>query len=163
GGAGFAEQVAATEARLAELEPGTRVVTFHGFGGEMPPGLALAELEEIEGGELALWVKRGGPGPYGGTPLRGPPRPGRRRAGRTAAGRWRGGGDGGVARRGDVRGGLDPALASVHEPDPLELAVADVAEHMRDHRVEPHRLAFVEGERLGADGDLERPLEHVAI
>jgi len=64
GAAGFAEQVAATEARLADLVPGTRVVTFHGFGGEMPPGFALAELEEIEGGELALWIKRAGPGPY---------------------------------------------------------------------------------------------------
>jgi hypothetical protein len=72
GGAGFAEQVAATEARLAELAPGTRVVTFHGFGGDMPPGFALAELEEIEGGELALWIKRAGPGPYGGRHLVGP-------------------------------------------------------------------------------------------
>ena len=66
GDAGFSEQVAAAEARLAELAPGTRVVTFHGFGGEMPPGFALAELEEIEGGELALWIKRAGPGPYDG-------------------------------------------------------------------------------------------------
>jgi SAM-dependent methyltransferase len=66
GDAGFSEQVAAAEARLAELAPGTRVVTFHGFGGEMPPGFALAELEEIEGGELALWIKRAGPGPYAG-------------------------------------------------------------------------------------------------
>jgi len=66
GDAGFSEQVAAAEARLAELPPGTRVVTFHGFGGEMPPGFALAELEEIEGGELALWIKRAGPGPYAG-------------------------------------------------------------------------------------------------
>lgn len=64
GGAGYAEQVADAEARLAELEPGTRVVTFHGFGGEMPPEFALAELEEVEGGELALWIKRAGPGPY---------------------------------------------------------------------------------------------------
>jgi hypothetical protein len=64
GGAGFAEQVAATEAQLDGLAPGTRVVTFHGFGGEMPPGFALAELEEVEGGELALWIKRAGPGPY---------------------------------------------------------------------------------------------------
>lgn len=64
GGAGYAEQVAAAEVRLAELAPGTRVVTFHGFGGEMPPDFALAELEEIEGGELALWIKRAGPGPY---------------------------------------------------------------------------------------------------
>ena len=58
GGAGFAEQVAATEARLAELVPGTRVVTFHGFGGEMPPDYSLTELEEVDSGELALWIRR---------------------------------------------------------------------------------------------------------
>jgi hypothetical protein len=74
GDAGFSEQVAAAEARLAELAPGARVVTFHGFGGEMPPGFALAELEEIEGGELALWIRRAGPGPYVGRhPLAKPP------------------------------------------------------------------------------------------
>jgi hypothetical protein len=63
GDAGFSEQVAATEARLGELAPGTRVVTFHGFGGEMPEDFALATLEEVDGGELALWIKRAGPGP----------------------------------------------------------------------------------------------------
>jgi hypothetical protein len=57
-GAGFAEQVARTEARLAELPPGTRVVTFHGFGGELPPGYSLAELEKVDSGELALWIRR---------------------------------------------------------------------------------------------------------
>lgn len=63
GGAGFAEQVAGTEARLATLAPGTRVVTFHGFGGEMPDEFALATIEEVDGGELALWIKRTRPGP----------------------------------------------------------------------------------------------------
>jgi SAM-dependent methyltransferase len=63
GDVGFSEQVAATEARLGELAPGTRVVTFHGFGGEMPEGFALATLEEVDGGELALWIKRVGAGP----------------------------------------------------------------------------------------------------
>lgn len=63
GDAGFGEQVAATEARLGELAPGTRVVTFHGFGGEMPDDFALAQLEEVDGGELALWIKRSGPRP----------------------------------------------------------------------------------------------------
>lgn len=58
GGVGFAEQVAATEARLGELAPGTRVVTFHGFGGEMPADFALAAIEEVDGGDLALWIKR---------------------------------------------------------------------------------------------------------
>ena len=57
-GAGFAEQVARTEALLGGLAPGTRVVTFHGFGGTMPPGFALATLEDVDGGRLALWIKR---------------------------------------------------------------------------------------------------------
>jgi SAM-dependent methyltransferase len=61
-GAGFSEQVARTEARLAELPPGIRVVTFHGFGGEMPRDYALAELEEVDSGELALWIRRRAPG-----------------------------------------------------------------------------------------------------
>lgn len=58
GGAGFAGEVARAEARLGELSPGTRVVTFHGFGGEMPAGFARALAETIDGGELALWIKR---------------------------------------------------------------------------------------------------------
>jgi len=62
-GAGFAEQVAATEARLAGLAPGARVVTFHGFGGAMPPEFALAAIEGVDGGELALWIKRARRGP----------------------------------------------------------------------------------------------------
>jgi hypothetical protein len=42
--------------RLARL--GTRVVTYHGFGGDMPPGYHL-ELEEMSGTDrLELWVKR---------------------------------------------------------------------------------------------------------
>lgn len=57
-GPGFAEQVARTEERLAGLAAGTRVVTFHGFGGTMPPGFALAGLEDTGGGRLALWIKR---------------------------------------------------------------------------------------------------------
>jgi len=58
GGAGHGEQIAATQARLTSLLPGTRVVTFHGFGGDMPPEFALAGLEHVEGGRLALWIKR---------------------------------------------------------------------------------------------------------
>lgn len=58
GGAGYADQVARTEARLDGLSPGTRVVTFHGFGGAMPPGFALATVEDVDGSRLALWIKR---------------------------------------------------------------------------------------------------------
>ena len=58
GGAGVAEQVARTQVRLGELAPGTRVVTYHGFGGDMPPGLARVSTEDVAGGRLALWIRR---------------------------------------------------------------------------------------------------------
>jgi hypothetical protein len=58
GGAGFVEQVTRAQDRLSELARGTRVVTFHGFGGDMPPDFALASLEDAAGGRLALWIKR---------------------------------------------------------------------------------------------------------
>jgi len=61
--AAFADQVARTQARLAGLSRGTRVVTFHGFGGAMPPGFARAAVETIGDGELALWIKQRRPGP----------------------------------------------------------------------------------------------------
>jgi len=54
----FADQVAYTEERLAQLSTGTRVVTFHGFGGEMPSSFALTYTEAIGDGELALWIKQ---------------------------------------------------------------------------------------------------------
>jgi hypothetical protein len=57
GGALVADQIARTQALLGELARGTRVVTFHGFGGEMPASFALSSVETI-GGELALWIKR---------------------------------------------------------------------------------------------------------
>ena len=53
GGAVFAERVTAVQERLSELAAGTRVVAFHGFGGEMPSGFARAATD----GDLALWIK----------------------------------------------------------------------------------------------------------
>ena len=37
---------------------GARVVTFHGFGGEMPSSFELVFGEVIGEGQLALWVKQ---------------------------------------------------------------------------------------------------------
>lgn len=54
----FADQVAHAEERLSGLSAGSRVVTFHGFGGEMPSCFALAFTEAIGEGQLALWVKQ---------------------------------------------------------------------------------------------------------
>ena len=58
GWAEFADQVAFAEERLSQLSAGTRVVTFHGFGGEMPSSYALSYTEAIGEGELALWIKQ---------------------------------------------------------------------------------------------------------
>jgi len=52
------EQIARTEARLAELQIGTRVVTYQGFGGDMPDGYALAQMELIGDAQLVLWIKQ---------------------------------------------------------------------------------------------------------
>jgi predicted RNA methylase len=54
----FADQVAHAEERLSGLSAGARVVTFHGFGGEMPSCFARASAEAIGEGELALWIKQ---------------------------------------------------------------------------------------------------------
>lgn len=58
GWSAFADHVACAEERLSALSAGTRVVTFHGFGGEMPSGFALAFTESIGEGQLALWIKQ---------------------------------------------------------------------------------------------------------
>jgi predicted RNA methylase len=44
------------EQRLAATRPGTRVVTFHGFGGQLPPVFRLAAREPAGGGALELWI-----------------------------------------------------------------------------------------------------------
>lgn len=51
-----ARDVARAEQLLAATRAGTRVVTFHGFGGTMPSSYRRA-LSEQHGGALELWVK----------------------------------------------------------------------------------------------------------
>jgi hypothetical protein len=43
---------------LADLPSETRVVTYHGFGGDMPAGYVLASMEVVGTGQLAMWVKQ---------------------------------------------------------------------------------------------------------
>jgi SAM-dependent methyltransferase len=45
------------EQRLAQTRIGTRVVTYHGFGGEMPDGFEQFEYEAIATGVLQLWIR----------------------------------------------------------------------------------------------------------
>jgi len=54
----FGREVTRVEDWLAQLASGTRVVTYHGFGGEMPDSYSLAAMEHIGSGPLALWIKR---------------------------------------------------------------------------------------------------------
>ena len=44
--------------KLASLGPATRVVTYHGFGGQMPSTFVQELAEAIGPGILQLWVKR---------------------------------------------------------------------------------------------------------
>lgn len=52
-----ASAVRKIEQELARARPGTRVVTYHGFGGVMPPSFELEASETIEGGKLQLWIQ----------------------------------------------------------------------------------------------------------
>jgi predicted RNA methylase len=47
-----------TQQQLAAARPGTCVVTYHGFGGDMPPGYDLVHRESAHEDELLVWVRR---------------------------------------------------------------------------------------------------------
>jgi hypothetical protein len=51
------EYVSATRARLVEAPPGTRVVTYGGFGGEMPEGFTCLLEEDCYRDLLTFWIK----------------------------------------------------------------------------------------------------------
>jgi len=53
------EFVAATRSRLSEARPGTRVVTYGGFGGEMPDGFKCELEEDCYRDLLTFWIKAG--------------------------------------------------------------------------------------------------------
>jgi SAM-dependent methyltransferase len=54
----FALQVTSVEKRLAAMPVGTRVVTYHGFGGVMPASYELVYQERVPlGMDLAAWVQ----------------------------------------------------------------------------------------------------------
>ncbi|MBL0212836.1 MAG: hypothetical protein IPQ07_03020 [Myxococcales bacterium] len=55
--AAFIHAVVAVEHKLAALQVGARVVTLHGFGGDLPPEFELAESVPMHKDELALWVR----------------------------------------------------------------------------------------------------------
>ena len=45
-------------AKLARLKKGTRVVTYHGFGGDFPQNYELQHKEKAGTSELELWIKK---------------------------------------------------------------------------------------------------------
>ena len=57
GTARFLEDVERAEIMLAEARKGTRVVTYHGFGGTMPPEYDLVHRELQHTNALEVWVK----------------------------------------------------------------------------------------------------------
>ncbi len=57
GGERYVGLVRFVQIALSRLEPGTRVVTFHGFGGDMPPNYDLVCREKWGADYLACWEK----------------------------------------------------------------------------------------------------------
>ena len=53
----FTRDVDATELLLSKARVGARVVTYCGFGGEVPEGFVRVMAERCGGGRLELWVK----------------------------------------------------------------------------------------------------------
>jgi predicted RNA methylase len=53
----FSRYVEVVRAKLNAMRVGTQVVTYHGFGGDIPTGFHLALKEEIGSSELEMWVK----------------------------------------------------------------------------------------------------------
>lgn len=49
-----------TRARLAETPLGTRVATYHGYGGAMPPGFRCIQCEPKGSDFVEIWVKEPG-------------------------------------------------------------------------------------------------------
>ena len=56
----FVADIDSAEALLARARVGTRVVTYHGFGGQMPSSYLRALRERRHTGYLDLWVKMDG-------------------------------------------------------------------------------------------------------
>ena len=55
----YSTSIEIVQERLSAAKRGTRVVTYHGFGGDMPPELELVHREAKRDGDLCLWVHRG--------------------------------------------------------------------------------------------------------
>ena len=54
----FIAEVFAVEQKLASMPVGTRVVTYFGFGGDMPTGFEVVERRPAHGDWLTLWIRK---------------------------------------------------------------------------------------------------------
>lgn len=54
----YRQLIQVVESKLEYLRLGTRVVTYHGFGGRFPESYSLEASEFLYSGNLDLWVKR---------------------------------------------------------------------------------------------------------
>jgi SAM-dependent methyltransferase len=54
----YLDEVHAVERKLAEAKIGTHVVTYHGFGGDMPESFECVVKEKVREDEVCLWLKR---------------------------------------------------------------------------------------------------------
>lgn len=54
----FVRYTATVTAKLRKCKVGTKVVTYHGFGGDMPNDYYCEAAKKVGSGEVALWVKR---------------------------------------------------------------------------------------------------------
>lgn len=53
----YIHYIAGVQDRLAALPLGTRVATYHGFGGELPPGYLLVTEEVLGTDRVELWIR----------------------------------------------------------------------------------------------------------
>jgi len=53
----FERYVSCVQRRLARARLGTRIVTYHGFGGPPPPGYELAREDSVGPDRFELWIK----------------------------------------------------------------------------------------------------------
>jgi SAM-dependent methyltransferase len=54
----FTENIEHARRQLAATAHGTRLVTYHGFGGQLPPGFELVHTEPARQDRLCLWMRR---------------------------------------------------------------------------------------------------------
>ncbi len=55
----YVAMIAHVQEQLANAAPGTRIVTYHGLGGDMPVGYELAHEEPAREDHLRLWIRAG--------------------------------------------------------------------------------------------------------